>query len=148
MRRKLLACNLLAMVGVVERAYMTISRKSAFTLFEVMVVSAIIGLLAALAIPNYVRARDTSRLNVAMDNLRLINDAKNLWAEETHQPVGTAVPDLGVLANYFRNGTVQNLIGETYVPNPIGVAPGVQLPKTSGLGEYPPGAFISLDADD
>ena len=127
---------------------MKLSRKSAFTLFEVMVVSAIIGLLAVLAIPNYVRARDTSRLNVAMDNLRLINDAKNLWSEETHQAVGTPVPDLAVISNYFRNGTIQNLIGETYVPNPIGVAPGVQLPKTSGLGEYPPGAFISLDADD
>jgi prepilin-type N-terminal cleavage/methylation domain-containing protein len=64
-------------------------RKSGFTLVEIMIVVAIIGLLAAIAIPNFVRARTTAQMNACINNLRQIDGAKQQWALE-HQAVSTA----------------------------------------------------------
>src|SRR5579864_8090153 len=65
--------------GNMKRKY---SSKSGFTLVEIMIVVAIIGLLAAIAIPNFVRARNTSQKNACINNLRQIDGAKNQWALE------------------------------------------------------------------
>jgi prepilin-type N-terminal cleavage/methylation domain-containing protein len=61
------------------------SRKSAFTLVEIMIVVAIIGLLAAIAIPNFVRARTTSQKNACINNLRQIDGAIQQWALENQK---------------------------------------------------------------
>ena len=68
-----------------------VSRKAGFTLVEIMIVVAIIGLLAAIAIPNFVRARTTSQQNACINNLRLIDSAKQQWALEQHQ-TSTSTP--------------------------------------------------------
>ena len=61
-------------------------RQSAFTLVEIMIVVAIIGLLAAIAIPNFVRARERAQTNACINNLRLIDAAKQQWALEMRMP--------------------------------------------------------------
>jgi prepilin-type N-terminal cleavage/methylation domain-containing protein len=58
------------------------SRKSGFTLVEIMIVVAIIGLLAAIAIPNFVKARTASQTSACVANLKQIEGAIATWALE------------------------------------------------------------------
>src|SRR5512139_1411123 len=78
------------------------SNNKGFTLVEIMIVVAIIGLLAAIAIPNFVRARQQSQTNACINNLRQIDGAVQQWALEQKQAVDAAVtyPDIqGYLKN-------------------------------------------------
>jgi prepilin-type N-terminal cleavage/methylation domain-containing protein len=56
------------------------SRKGGFTLIEIMIVVLIIGILLAIAVPNFVKARDTSRTKACIANLKQIDDAQQQWA--------------------------------------------------------------------
>jgi len=67
------------------------SRKAGFTLVEIMIVVAIIGLLAAIAIPNFVHARTTSQMNACINNLRQIDAAIQQWSLENNAGAGSAV---------------------------------------------------------
>lgn len=85
-----------------------INRKSGFTLVEIMIVVAIIGLLAAIAIPNFVRARTTSQMNACINNLRLIDAAKQQWALEQRQQ-GASTPGGSDLQPYLGHGSAGEL---------------------------------------
>jgi prepilin-type N-terminal cleavage/methylation domain-containing protein len=76
-----------------------------FTLVEIMIVVAIIGLLAAIAIPNFVRARNTSQKNSCINNLRQIDGAKNQWALE-NKKVDTDTPVNSDITPYLKGATV------------------------------------------
>src|SRR5438105_3248999 len=78
------------------------NRTHGFTLVEIMIVVAIIGLLAAIAIPNFVRARTTSQKNGCINNLRQLDGAKQQWALENKQQ-STATPADTDLQPYLKS---------------------------------------------
>lgn len=61
------------------------SHRTAFTLVEIMIVVAIIGLLAAIAIPSFVRAREKAQQTACILNLKAIEGVKGNWALETRR---------------------------------------------------------------
>jgi prepilin-type N-terminal cleavage/methylation domain-containing protein len=82
-----------------------LAKRTAFTLVEIMIVVAIIGLLAAIALPNFVKARTKSQTNACIENLTKIDGAKHTWAIETKQ-VSSSVPvesDLFGPTSYIRD---------------------------------------------
>ena len=81
------------------------SRNAGFTLVEIMIVVAIIGLLAAIAIPNFVKARTTSQQNACINNLRQIDGAIQQWALETKAAATATVGEADVTP-YLKNAVV------------------------------------------
>lgn len=80
------------------------SRNAGFTLVEIMIVVAIIGLLAAIAIPNFVRARTTSQTNACINNLRQIDGGIQQWALENNKSGSATVTSTDVQP-YLGRGT-------------------------------------------
>ncbi|HEY1717122.1 MAG TPA: prepilin-type N-terminal cleavage/methylation domain-containing protein [Verrucomicrobiae bacterium] len=105
-------------------------RKVGFTLVEIMIVVAIIGLLAGIAIPNFIKARTTSQANACINNLRQISGAIDIWALETGQSSGTSVPSVSTISAYIKlnsGGSVPSCpAGGTYTTGAVGVAPEVK----------------------
>ncbi len=77
-------------------------RSGAFTLVEIMIVVAIIGLLAAIAVPNFVRARTTAQMNACINNLRQIDGAIQQWALEQKKDTSATVTESDVTP-YLKN---------------------------------------------
>ena len=74
-----------------------------FTLVEIMIVVAIIGLLIAIALPNFVRARNTARTNLCKNNMRLLGHAAEQYNIDNNLP-GTVAVTLAQAADYVKGG--------------------------------------------
>ena len=74
-----------------------IKRVNGFTLVEIMIVVSIIGLLAAISIPNFLKARGTSQQNVCVNNLRQVSAAMQQWAMELNKAPTATVTAADVL---------------------------------------------------
>jgi general secretion pathway protein G len=86
------------------------SRNAGFTLVEIMIVVAIIGLLAAIAIPNFVKARTTSQQNACINNLRQYDGAVQQWALENKKQSSDTY-NLTSLQPYIKLTSAQALPG-------------------------------------
>src|SRR5438094_1746959 len=103
--------------------------KLGFTLVEIMIVVAIIGLLAAIAIPNFVKARNTAQMNACINNLRQIDGAKQQWALEQKKEL-TDTPTQSEVVAYLKDGQLPICpAGGTYTINAVGKDPVCSVPN-------------------
>ena len=109
------------------------SRQAVFTLVAICIVVAIICLLAAIAIPNFVRARETAQLNSIGNNLRIIEGAKEQWALE-NKKVTSDTLSLALLTADFKNNTIPaSVANETYGVTTVGALSNATMPANATL---------------
>lgn len=94
--------------------------RGGFTLVEIMIVVAIIALLAAIAVPNFLRARKRSQATRILEDLRLLDSACDQYAIETNKTSGATL-GFADLKNYLKTGTTlynsgTDIFGNTYGP--------------------------------
>jgi len=122
-------------------------KRGGFTLVEIMIVVAIIALLAAIAVPGFLRARKRSQATRILNDLRMIDSAVDQYAIETNRVTGfaVAIPDW---TSYLKSGTVlyntgNDLLGNSYGLQTVDSLPAVPLASYNGLSDVAPAAFWS-----
>ena len=103
-------------------------RRGGFTLVEIMIVVAIIALLAAIAVPGFLRARKRSQASRILNDLRLIDSAVDQYAIETNKQSGATVA-VTDWTNYLKKGGVLYNTGADLFSNAYGAQTVDSLPK-------------------
>jgi prepilin-type N-terminal cleavage/methylation domain-containing protein len=96
------------------------SRRGGFTLVEIMIVVAIIALLAAIAVPGFLRARKRSQASRILNDLRMIDAAVDQYAIETNRSTGNVV-NTADWTNYLKKGTSLYNTGTSLLGSAYGV---------------------------
>jgi prepilin-type N-terminal cleavage/methylation domain-containing protein len=115
------------------------SKRGGFTLVEIMIVVAIIALLAAIAVPGFLRARKRSQASRILNDLRLIDAAVDQYAIETNRATG-AVVGTADWANYLKKGSVlyntqKSILGSSYGGQTVDTIPSVPAADYSALSD-------------
>jgi prepilin-type N-terminal cleavage/methylation domain-containing protein len=123
------------------------SRRAGFTLVEIMIVVAIIALLAAIAVPGFLRARKRSQASRIINDLRLIDSAVDQYAIETNKKTGDAV-GISDWTNYLKKDTVlystgKDILGNTYGAQTVDSLPSVPASSKTALSDVTDNAFWS-----
>jgi len=122
-------------------------RRGGFTLVEIMIVVAIIALLAAIAVPGFLRARKRSQASRIINDLRLIDSAVDQYAIETNKTSGytVAVTDW---TNYLKKGTnlyttANDILGNAYGAQKVDSLPAVPAASKTALSDVTDATFWS-----
>src|SRR5690242_3776210 len=105
-------------------------RRGGFTLVEIMIVVAIIALLAAIAVPGFLRARKRSQASRILNDLRLIDSAVDQYAIETNKATSAPV-NTSDWTNYMKKGSLLYNTGKDIFGNDYGTQTVDSLPKIS-----------------
>ncbi len=122
-------------------------RRGGFTLVEIMIVVAIIALLAAIAVPGFLRARKRSQATRILNDLRMIDSAVDQYAIETNRSTGNTVA-VQDWTNYLKKGTAlyntgKDLLGNTYGAQAVDTLPKVPTASFAALSDVAPAVFWS-----
>jgi len=123
------------------------TKRGGFTLVEIMIVVAIIALLAAIAVPGFLRARKRSQASKIINDLRLIDSAVDQYAIETAKTTGATV-DVADWTNYLKKdtnlyATGQDLFGNDYGVQTVDEHPVVPANAKATLSDVTDDAFWS-----
>jgi len=123
------------------------SRRAGFTLVEIMIVVAIIALLAAIAVPGFLRARKRSQASRIINDLRLIDSAVDQYAIETNKKSGDTV-NTADWTNYLKKGTNlyttgMDILGNSYGPQKVDSLPSVPASSKDTLSDVTDATFWS-----
>jgi prepilin-type N-terminal cleavage/methylation domain-containing protein len=123
------------------------NRRGGFTLVEIMIVVAIIALLAAIAVPGFLRARKRSQASRIINDLRLIDSAVDQYAIETNKSTGASV-NVADWTNYLKKGTNlyvtgADIFGNTYGVQTVDTIPKVPTTTKNNLSDVTDCAFWS-----
>jgi prepilin-type N-terminal cleavage/methylation domain-containing protein len=122
-------------------------RRGGFTLVEIMIVVAIIALLAAIAVPGFLRARKRSQATKILNDLRMIDAAVDQYAIETNKSTGSIVA-VADWTSYLKSGTIlyntgADLFGNAYNAQTVDSLPKVTQGAFASLSDVAPTAFWS-----
>jgi prepilin-type N-terminal cleavage/methylation domain-containing protein len=122
-------------------------RAGAFTLVEIMIVVAIIALLAAIAVPGFLRARKRSQASRILNDLRMIDSAVDQYAIETNRTSGAAVA-VSDWTNYVKKNALlfnsgASLLGSAYGAQTVDTIPQVTTTDYNTLSDVAGSGFWS-----
>ena len=122
--------------------------RGGFTLVEIMIVVAIIALLAAIAVPNFLRARKRSQATRILEDLRMIDSAIDQYAIETNRISGFN-PTWSDVMNYLKTGSQlqssggNDMLGNGFGTFTVDTPPRVAAATYTALSDVAPDPFWS-----